>query len=142
MDKELADIIRRLRTKAEEKRDMAKAAADAEFQADMQSIERIALLEGKPLANTASIATAPSTKRKGRKDGATAAVREIIGKLGNGFSVAKIAAYIEEHGVKSVGRSAIYSSLNKMVGQGEIERIVSDGEPTNSYKIVELKKAA
>jgi hypothetical protein len=147
MNKDIGEIVRFLTARAEAKRDAAKSAADAEFQADMQSIQRIPSLGETALIATPRLAVKSTTPIRdkrlgGRKNGPTATVRAAIAKLGDGFSVASLVEYFEKQGITTVPRPAIYSALNKMTEAEEIERIEHDGKPTLEYRIVALKKVA
>ncbi len=162
MDTELTNIIERLTAKAAAKRDRTKAVADADYDADMESIRRLTALDDdtgddatkvderpavrrphRPTraARKQTSATAQAKRVGGRKNGPTAAVREAIHRLGDGFTVETLAKAIgETQGVADVDRAPIYSALNKLAGNGEIERLPPTPDSAfSSYRAVSLR---
>lgn len=160
MDRELHDILGRLQAKAEEKRDRAKAAADAEFLADIQSIKRLASLGDDTTDSPVDFQVAAQSPHSpvvispptavhrhvngnrvgGRKNGPTAAVRKAILQIGDGFTAASLSEFFERAGNGDVSRPAIYSALNKMTDAGEIKRTpVAEGSQSMIYHVIKLK---
>ena len=162
MEKELSDIIGRLRAKAAAKRDAAKAAADAEYAADMESIGRLKSLDGdgaevaaprvhhEPTNGTASRhvrrtrATAETTRTErkvSRKDGPTLDVRKVLQQTSGQFTVDDLVKAISQmNGVAVTDRNPIYTALNKLCRSGEVEKLPrSEGENFSYFRIIKLK---
>ena len=158
MDRELKALLDRLRERAAERRDRAKASAEAEFLADIQSIDRLALLGDDPRADQAAsplvVPEKPEAPARlkppepeansagGRKNGPTSEVRKLINATSGEFSISSVATELgHARGLPGdAPKAPIYSAFNKLVRNGEIQRVMgADGTPSTNYRILKLK---